>query len=259
MLFDERNPRSARFQLAKLAKHVRLLPDAGLIDVLAEVERLLRRLPRRLDGDQGELFGGGSGARGVADRAASASRVAASDALSLRYFSHVDDVPRATVGDMSGASIASSTRRATSTRAACRRRSTWPTSRRARCRVRRVRSHDLVIEPAPASHVAADRLLRQRRRPVHDSDALRRDARGRAKRRRGVTRAATRRCRRRTPSPPWEDGPRRALLPARRRRTTMPVRVQLSLAVHQPRAGAGRVCPRVVCAGSAAASRRPST
>ena len=26
MLFDERNPRSATFQLAKLAKHVRLLP-----------------------------------------------------------------------------------------------------------------------------------------------------------------------------------------------------------------------------------------
>ena len=41
MLFDERNPRSARFQLAKLAKHVRLLPDAGLLDVLADVERLL--------------------------------------------------------------------------------------------------------------------------------------------------------------------------------------------------------------------------
>src|SRR5258706_2393035 len=41
MLVDERNPRSARFQLAKLAKHVRLLPDAGLIDVLPEVEQLL--------------------------------------------------------------------------------------------------------------------------------------------------------------------------------------------------------------------------
>ena len=41
MLVDERNPRSAGFQLAKLAKHVRLLPDAGLIDVLADVEQLL--------------------------------------------------------------------------------------------------------------------------------------------------------------------------------------------------------------------------
>ena len=41
MLVDARNPRSARFQLAKLAKHVRLLPDAGLGDVLTEMDQLL--------------------------------------------------------------------------------------------------------------------------------------------------------------------------------------------------------------------------
>src|SRR5262249_41562670 len=41
VLYDERHPRSARFQLAKLAKHVRLLPDANLIDVLSEIDRLL--------------------------------------------------------------------------------------------------------------------------------------------------------------------------------------------------------------------------
>ena len=58
-LVDERNPRSARFQLAKLAKHVRLLPDAGVIDVLAEVEQLLDDCRSDFGGEQGELFGGG--------------------------------------------------------------------------------------------------------------------------------------------------------------------------------------------------------
>jgi uncharacterized alpha-E superfamily protein len=98
MLVDERNPRSARFQLAKLAKHVRLLPGADLIDVLAEVEQLLHDCGSDVDADQGELFGRGedrleallTGCQHVSRRLASA--------LSLRYFSHVDDVPRATVG-----------------------------------------------------------------------------------------------------------------------------------------------------------------
>ncbi len=70
MLVDERNPRSARFQLVKLAKHVRLLPDAGLNDLLMDIERLLDEC--RTHGDP--------------------------SALSLHYFSHVDDVPPATVG-----------------------------------------------------------------------------------------------------------------------------------------------------------------
>jgi uncharacterized alpha-E superfamily protein len=95
---DERNPRSARFQLAKLAKHVRLLPDAGVIDVLVEVERLLDDCRSDAGAEQGELFGDGErrlealliGCQHVSLRLGSA--------LSLRYFSHVDDVPRATVG-----------------------------------------------------------------------------------------------------------------------------------------------------------------
>jgi uncharacterized alpha-E superfamily protein len=98
MLVDERNPRSARFQLAKLAKHVRLLPDAGLLDLLAEVEQLLHDCRSDVNADQGELFGRGerrletllTGCHDVSMRLGSA--------LSLRYFSHVDDVPRATVG-----------------------------------------------------------------------------------------------------------------------------------------------------------------
>ena len=97
MLVDERNPRSAKFQLAKLAKHVRLLPDAGLIDVLPEVEQLLHDCRSDVNADQGELFGAErrletllTGCQHVSMRLGSA--------LSLRYFSHVDDVPRATVG-----------------------------------------------------------------------------------------------------------------------------------------------------------------
>jgi uncharacterized alpha-E superfamily protein len=98
MLVDERNPRSARFQLAKLAKHVRLLPDAGLLDVLAEMEQLLSDCRSDVGTEQGELFGHArprlekllTGCENVSLRLGSA--------LSLRYFSHVDDVPRATIG-----------------------------------------------------------------------------------------------------------------------------------------------------------------
>jgi uncharacterized alpha-E superfamily protein len=98
MLVDERNPRSATFQLAKLAKHVRLLPDSGLLEVLADVERLLYDCRADVDADQGELFGGGerrldallTGCQHVSWRLGYA--------ISLHYFSHVDDVPRATVG-----------------------------------------------------------------------------------------------------------------------------------------------------------------
>jgi uncharacterized alpha-E superfamily protein len=98
MLFDERNPRSARFQLAKLSKHVRLLPDAGLIDVLAEVEQLLQDCHSDVDAVQGELFG--SDEPRLEALLAECQRVSMrlGSALLLRYFSHVDDVPRATVG-----------------------------------------------------------------------------------------------------------------------------------------------------------------
>jgi uncharacterized alpha-E superfamily protein len=98
MLIDDRNPRSARFQLEKLAKHVRLLPNVGLIDVLAEVEQVLNDCRSDVDAEQGELFGHGEqrvetlliGCQNVSMRLGSA--------LSLCYFSHVNDVPRATVG-----------------------------------------------------------------------------------------------------------------------------------------------------------------
>src|SRR4029079_9679466 len=40
LFYDERNPRSAMFQVAKIAKHVRLLPDADLVDIIRDVERV---------------------------------------------------------------------------------------------------------------------------------------------------------------------------------------------------------------------------
>ncbi|MEO7274357.1 MAG: circularly permuted type 2 ATP-grasp protein [Vicinamibacterales bacterium] len=97
-IVDERNPRSARFQLTKLAKHVRLLPDAGLVEVLAEVEGLLRDCRADADSNQGELFGGGT--RQLETLLARCQRFAIrlGDALALSYFSHVHDVPRATIG-----------------------------------------------------------------------------------------------------------------------------------------------------------------
>ncbi|MEO8259832.1 MAG: circularly permuted type 2 ATP-grasp protein [Acidobacteriota bacterium] len=97
-LIDERNPRSARFQLAKLAKHVRLLPDAGVIEVLAEVDHLLDRCRSDFGGQQGELFADGEGRLSALLTGCQRVSIRLGSALSLRYFSHVDDVPRATVG-----------------------------------------------------------------------------------------------------------------------------------------------------------------
>jgi uncharacterized alpha-E superfamily protein len=98
MLVDERNPRSAVFQLAKLAKHVRLLPDGGLTDVLADVERLLHNCRADLDADQADLFGYGDARLEARLAGCQHVSVRLASALTLRYFSHVDDVPRATVG-----------------------------------------------------------------------------------------------------------------------------------------------------------------
>ena len=99
MLADERNPRSAGFQLGKLAKHVRLLPDAAaLMEVLAEVERLLHDSRADVDGHQDELFGGDERRLEALLTGCQRVSIRLGSALTLRYFSHVDDVPRATVG-----------------------------------------------------------------------------------------------------------------------------------------------------------------
>ncbi|MFN7917612.1 MAG: circularly permuted type 2 ATP-grasp protein [Vicinamibacterales bacterium] len=93
IVFDDRNPRSAHFQVAKLAKHVRLLPDAPLTEVIAEADRVLA-LCRAADA------GSAAGReRSLEPLLSSFDRLASrlSDVITLRYFSHVDDVSWPTV------------------------------------------------------------------------------------------------------------------------------------------------------------------
>ena len=94
ILFDDRNPRSAHFQTSKLAKHVRLLPDAPLGDLVAELDRIVTNCRSTDTGS--DIVGR---ARTLAPFLENVDRVAdrLSDTLTLRYFSHVDDVPRVTV------------------------------------------------------------------------------------------------------------------------------------------------------------------
>jgi len=96
LLFDERNPRSVMFQVGKIAKHVRLLPDANLMAVIAEID-VVHAAGNRRDSHQRDLFGGGISNQN--DLPAACQRLAArvSDALTHRYFSHVYELPRATV------------------------------------------------------------------------------------------------------------------------------------------------------------------
>jgi uncharacterized alpha-E superfamily protein len=97
LLFDDHNPRSGCFQLAKLAKHVQLLPGADpgdLGEVLDEVEQWLA-VCRPIDRSQGELF---AGRPPLNDVLGACQRMALrlSDTLTLRYFSHIYERPEAT-------------------------------------------------------------------------------------------------------------------------------------------------------------------
>ncbi len=97
LMRDSQNPRSEAFQLAKLAKHVQMLPGAeegALPGLVKEIEQLLGlSSPEPIA--QGELFGRGSSLDAMVG---GGQRVAArlSDALTLRFFSHVTDVQRTT-------------------------------------------------------------------------------------------------------------------------------------------------------------------
>ncbi len=94
LLFDPRNPRSAVFQLSKLAKHVPLLPSADSLGGLAPVLDRLSRLRTTTDATA-DLF---PHDESVADFLAQAEEAALqlSDALTLRYFSHVYEPAHAT-------------------------------------------------------------------------------------------------------------------------------------------------------------------
>jgi uncharacterized circularly permuted ATP-grasp superfamily protein/uncharacterized alpha-E superfamily protein len=100
LLFDGRNPRSAAFQLAKLAKHVRLLPEAELSDLVGELDRTASAW-RSDDPWQGRLFtasGVGGGMTDIEGRLLACESLAlrVSDALTGRYFSHVHEDVRTT-------------------------------------------------------------------------------------------------------------------------------------------------------------------
>ncbi|MEO8483935.1 MAG: circularly permuted type 2 ATP-grasp protein [Acidobacteriota bacterium] len=96
LLFDERNPRSVMFQVGKMAKHVRLLPDANLMAVLEEID-VIHAAGHQRDTRQRDLFGGGMSNRDQLSQGCQRLAARVSDALTHRYFSHVYELPRATV------------------------------------------------------------------------------------------------------------------------------------------------------------------
>jgi uncharacterized circularly permuted ATP-grasp superfamily protein/uncharacterized alpha-E superfamily protein len=94
LLFDRTNPRSAAFQLAKLANQVRLLPEAGLSALLARIDAACASCREAQDPGSETLT-----RRDSVDlflRESQDLALGLSDALTLRYFSHVSEAVRAT-------------------------------------------------------------------------------------------------------------------------------------------------------------------
>jgi uncharacterized circularly permuted ATP-grasp superfamily protein/uncharacterized alpha-E superfamily protein len=94
LLFDGHNPRSLAYQLGKLGKHVRLLPASGLAERIREIQLLRASCRMPAAGD-----GGPSGGPGALDgllRECEDLAQRLSDAITLRYFSHVYEPARAT-------------------------------------------------------------------------------------------------------------------------------------------------------------------
>jgi uncharacterized alpha-E superfamily protein len=94
LLCDRRNPRSAAFQLAKLAKQVRLLPTAGLEELIAEIGEAQAMCHIAEPATGGLLLRPGA----LEDFLRRCERLALrlSDALTLRYFSHIYETAQAT-------------------------------------------------------------------------------------------------------------------------------------------------------------------
>ena len=95
LLFDERNPRAGMFQLAKIETMVENLPGAEPLDVLREIEDL--HGAGRVSADRGHELFGGTTTLGYLPRACRRLAERVSDAITLRYFSHVDDRTESTV------------------------------------------------------------------------------------------------------------------------------------------------------------------
>jgi uncharacterized alpha-E superfamily protein len=94
LLCDRRHPRSAAFQLAKLAKQVRLLPSAGLEELIAEIGEAQAMCHIAEPATGGLLLRPGA----LEDFLRRCERLALrlSDALTLRYFSHIYETAQAT-------------------------------------------------------------------------------------------------------------------------------------------------------------------
>ena len=90
LLFDRRNPRSAAFQLAKLAKHVPLLPGRRPRSTLVRaIERAVRDGASADHDRRASCSARADTIDRVPARLPSTWRCTLSDALTLRYFSHV--------------------------------------------------------------------------------------------------------------------------------------------------------------------------
>ena len=94
LLFDPRNPRSAVFQISKLAKHVPLLPDPDLATALPALQQLAET--RTGEPVSGDLFPRVDSLRSFLQ---ASEQVASdlSDGLTLRFFSHVYEPARSTL------------------------------------------------------------------------------------------------------------------------------------------------------------------
>ena len=94
LLFDRTNPRSAVFQLAKLGNQVRLLPEAGLSELVARIDAACAACREAQEPGSPTLS-----RRDLVEaflRESQDLSSGLSDALTLRYFSHVSEPVQAT-------------------------------------------------------------------------------------------------------------------------------------------------------------------
>jgi len=94
LLFDRTNPRSAAFQLAKLANQVRLLPEAGLAQLLARIDAAWASCREAQEPGNETLILEEAQEGFLRECQELASGL--SDALTLRYFSHVSETVHTT-------------------------------------------------------------------------------------------------------------------------------------------------------------------
>jgi uncharacterized circularly permuted ATP-grasp superfamily protein/uncharacterized alpha-E superfamily protein len=92
LLFDRTNPRSAAFQLVKLVNQVRLLPEAGLTEMVERIDRAWAACREAQEPGNETLMRREALATFL--RESQDLALGLSDALTLRYFSHVSEPVR---------------------------------------------------------------------------------------------------------------------------------------------------------------------